>query len=440
MATSKLRQNILPFAVVILAAASLYGLPYFRYNYWETFKAVYSLSEQQMANLQTAYGLVGVFAYLVGGPIADHFSVRKLLMFSFLGTGLSGLYLLTIPSYYVVLAIHGFWGITTLMTFWPAFIKAIRSLASEDEQGRAFGIMEGLRGGYNIVLTTIPVAIFSVYVASGELELGMMRVVLYFSVFLIATSILTMLLLKEPEEEETTDKGETEESESLFKQIITVIKLPSVWLIAGMIFCAYSMNIAFYTFTPYSQNFLGMTASVAAMMTVMSQWVRPIAAPVSGFLGNKIGISNSMMLGFSIMLAGTLGVTFISPDAISEWMFIAFLLVIFFGMYSLQGNYFALLSEAKIPAKGTGTAVGVISTIGFLPEALTSQVYMLFGKYYGAVETVDGATQVVQTAASHKAFYSYLCVLFIVGFGLALIFNRMYVKKKTEEQSLAVAQ
>ena len=48
-----------------------------------------------------------------------------------------------------------------------------------------------------------------------------------------------------------------------------------------------------------------------------------------------------------------------------------------FGLYALRGIYFALLEEGGIPLRVTGTAAGIVSVTGFLPD--------IFMPYIGGV-------------------------------------------------------
>ncbi len=43
-------------------------------------------------------------------------------------------------------------------------------------------------------------------------------------------------------------------------------------------------------------------------------------------------------------------------------------------VYSLRGVYFALIQETKIPAYLTGTAVGLISLIGYTPDVFFNSI------------------------------------------------------------------
>ncbi len=99
--------------------------------------ALYHLDNFQMGLLGSAYGLLGLFSYALGGYLADRFAPKKLLIFSLVATGCGGLLHLYFTSLKALMIIYGLWGITSLLTFWPSLMKIIRTLASKQEQARA---------------------------------------------------------------------------------------------------------------------------------------------------------------------------------------------------------------------------------------------------------------------------------------------------------------
>lgn len=60
----------------------IYGLPYFRKYYYDDYMALHHLDNFQMGLLGSAYGLLGLFSYALGGYLADRFAPKKLLIFS----------------------------------------------------------------------------------------------------------------------------------------------------------------------------------------------------------------------------------------------------------------------------------------------------------------------------------------------------------------------
>jgi hypothetical protein len=66
--------------------------------------------------------------------------------------------------------------------------------------------------------------------------------------------------------------------------------------------------------------------------------------------------------------------TFLSPLHNLNGLILANLICTFAAVYALRGVYFALLEETKISGNLTGTAVGVISLVGFTPDVFFHSV------------------------------------------------------------------
>lgn len=72
--------------------------------------ALYHLDNFQMGLLGSAYGLLGLFSYALGGYLADRFAPKKLLIFSLVATGCWGLLHLYFTSLKALMIIYGLWG------------------------------------------------------------------------------------------------------------------------------------------------------------------------------------------------------------------------------------------------------------------------------------------------------------------------------------------
>jgi MFS family permease len=419
--TSKLKSNTFRLVLLTMSASIIYGLPYFRYAYWNNFMDLFNLDVQKMANLQTAYGLLALLSYVPGGYLADRISVKKLLIFSCISTSLTGFYLGTIPGYTMTLIIHGFWGVSTILTFWPAFIKAVRFLANEDEQGKAFGFMESGRGIVNAVSAGIGLTIFGFFLAKSDGKMSITSVIYFYSVLLLIIGILLFVFLKEEKqagnkkkEAKTEEKQARKNAEIKDRILITVVKMPATWILTGIIFCSYFMNIAFYNFTPYAQNVLKAGPVFAGAVTILAQWVRPFSAAAAGIFGDKIGISKTVFIGMMLMAFGTFGAAVMPVSNPSIAVFIILIILIYISMYAIQANHFALLTECGIDKKYTGTVVGLVSTLGYLPEVVTSQVAAQFMISFRMEKGYA-------LGVAYKSFFFFMVGLFLLGALLAVI-------------------
>ena len=147
--------------ILCLTGGLIYLLPFMREIYYLPLQEALNLTNVEFGTLMTAFGITSMLTYGPGGWLADRYSPRLLITISMIFTGLGGLIFATFPSYAVALLIHAFWGITVTGTYWGAMIKATRAWGSEEEQGRAFGILEGGRGIVEAIATTAFLALFA---------------------------------------------------------------------------------------------------------------------------------------------------------------------------------------------------------------------------------------------------------------------------------------
>ena len=360
-------------------------MPYFRYYYYDAYLAAYGLNNSQMGTLGSAYGVLGLLSYMIGGVLADKFPAKKLLIFSLAATGLGGILHLTLNSYTMLVAIYGLWGVTSLLTFWPALMKIVRMQASNEEQSTAYGLFEGGRGVVNAAHMAVATAIFAAFQAKAADAVGLKWIIAFYSVAPILCALLFVFLFKEPEKELKLD-GEASEKIGA-GDIIAVLKMPAVWLVCLITAFTYTFNLSYFYFTPYATNVLKTSAVFAAVLTVIAQYCRPLGSPTGGFLADRLGKAQVMLIGFIVMGLGTFVIMHLPQGANSSYMLIAVCSVFYFAMYSNFGIYFSLLSECGVPLRYAGIAIGLVSTVGYLPEVLCP---LLAGRTLDAFEGAKG--------------------------------------------------
>ena len=177
----KLSKNIWAILIVAFSGAIIYGLPYFRFDYYDAYLATYHLTNTQMGVFGSILGVFGMISYLFGGVVADRFSTRIILTVSLIGTGLGGFVHLLPLNYYGLVALYAFWGISSLFAFWPACVKAVRILSGSDDQGKAYGFFEGGRGIGAALMAMGAVVAFRIGIGQINDEvLGMKTVIVYY--------------------------------------------------------------------------------------------------------------------------------------------------------------------------------------------------------------------------------------------------------------------
>lgn len=359
---SKLKNNMGRLIILTTAGSLIYGLPYFRSYYYDAYLEVYHLTNTQMGTFGSIFGVLGAISYLFGGIVADMISPRMIMSVSLILTGAAGLLHLTNPSYGMLVLIYLIWGFTSLFAFWPALLKGLRGLAAENEQSKAFGFMEGGRGIVNALHLAITLAIFNFFSKTAGNLAGLNGVITFYSIVVILLGILTFLLMK-------NDKEQTKKGEKLsFRQVIDVLKMPAVWILSLILCCTYTMNISMFYFTPYATASFGITATAAAVVTMMAQYIRPISSIGGGILADRLGRSKMMFIGFIFMGISTAVLVLFKNVSIP--LFIGLCILIYLAMYLNYGVVFSMMEEGGVPAHVAGTAIGVVCTLGYLPEVV----------------------------------------------------------------------
>ena len=402
---------MLRLILISIAGTMIYGLPYFRSYYYDAYLQTYGLTNSQMGMFGSIFGIMGACSYLFGGVVADMFSARKLMTISMILTGLGGLLHLFHPSYLMLVGIYFLWGFTSLFAFWPALLKVLRSLANEDEQSKAYGFMDATRGITNAVQLAVTLAIFNALSKKASDLAGLNGVVIFYSAVCIVMGIGLYFVLDEKKLQTGSDDAE-DESKFSFAIVKQVLKMPVVWLLSLVVCCSYTMPILFYYFTPYATANLGMTAAAGAMVTMLAQYVRPVACVVGGVAADKIGRANVMYGTMGIMLASTLVLIF--ARSMTNAVFIGICACIYFGMYGAYSLVFSMFDECGIPKYMSGTAIGLICTIGYMPEFFCP---LLAGK---VLDTYGNA--------GYHILFIFLAVMMVIGLILLTFYKRL-VKK-----------
>ena len=76
--------------MICLGGGIIYILPYLQYSFYDVMLADFGISNEQMGNLMSVYGLLNLLGYLFGGIVADRISYKALIPISLVLTGVLG--------------------------------------------------------------------------------------------------------------------------------------------------------------------------------------------------------------------------------------------------------------------------------------------------------------------------------------------------------------
>ena len=229
--------------MLILAGELIFILPYFLPRVFRpTFLAVFNVNNFELGSLFSIYGIVALFSYVFGGTLADRFLPRNLISISLILTSLGGIVLATYPNILILKVLYGYWGFTTVFLFWAAMIKGTRIWGGLHNQGKAFGYLDGGRGLTASLLGTFGVIVFSIFLNHDATSASILErqdafknVILFFSGIIAFIGLMVFFFMRTNINEGVL----LSKSDLSYKNIFTVLKLESVWLLMIIIMCAY---------------------------------------------------------------------------------------------------------------------------------------------------------------------------------------------------------
>lgn len=372
MKNSVNNKQVLILTLLILSGEFIYFLPYVLSRVFRpTFLDVFQLNNFQLGSLFSVYGIVALLSYIYGGVITDRYSPRKLMSSALFLTSLGGLVLASYPSYSTLQILYGYWGFTSVFLFWGAMIKATRVWGGDSNQGKAFGLLDGGRGVVAASMGSIGVFIFSIILTKDIESASMLerqeafRYVILFSSFMVAViGLLVLIFLRDSDEKNST----VQSSLNSLTNIKNVLQNESIWLLMLIIMCAYVGYKVTDIYSLYASEIMLFDEIKAAEVGALQLYLRPIVCIAIGLLADKTKNMFWIIFGFITMLTGAVifSLGFIKSNM--NFIFFFSLVVLAVGTYSVRALYFAVLKEAKVPFALTGTAVGLISVVGYSPD------------------------------------------------------------------------
>ena len=413
------KKKINSMFALIIAGEAIFLLPFILMRVFKpVIREAFLISDAQIGEAQALYGITAVVSYFFGGFIADKWEARKLLFLSLILTATGGFWMTMIPSIFALKMLYAFWGISTILFFWAALIKATRQWGNENNQGLSFGLLDGGRGFFAATIALSGAAILSFFFPeNGSVTLEHKVTTLQyiigsitFIVFLVALLVWKTL----PKQENATT--ESKEFQFDVKKTLSLIIKPKVIYHSLIIFCAYSAYKLTGTYGTYARDVWGFSLEKATYFAVFIQYIRPIAAITIGWIADKFLPSKMIIPCFTILIltSGILGLGIFKDQPI----FLSFTFFIFMalGTYALRGLYFAIIEETRTPLQLTGTLVGIISVVGFTPDIFMS---LFVGYMLGDSPTI----------IEYQNLFSYFTIIPIIGL-LATFGFRSSIKTK----------
>lgn len=334
---------------------------YFRTSLLEAFE----IDNLQFGQAISWYGVAAMISYGLGGPLADRFGTRPLMLGSLLATAAGSLYMATIPSLFGLKLLFAFWGVSTIFAFWAPLIRATRELGGGMSQGRSFGVLDGGRGFVAWVIAAVSAEMIGRYLTpeAGAAADAMRWVLVGYAGVTAVVAVFVWFGLP-PELDRLDDDGPRAEPAQVFR----LMREPKVWLLATIVLTAYCTYKTQDYYGQFTEDAYGLSKQQSARLTSSLTFLRILAALGAGFCADRLlGPTRTVGVCFGALVLSFMALAFAPTESGYLGLAITSIAVAWACGCGLR-IYFALLAESKIPRSLTGTATGMVSLVGFTPD------------------------------------------------------------------------
>ncbi len=405
--------------LLILGAGTIYKLSSMKDVFYVPMVEDWGLSNTQIGFGFTVYAMVQTIGLFTALYIADRFSKKLLLPIGMIGVGLCGAYLTTLPGYVGYLIAFGGMAFFGEVVYWPALLKAVRLLGTQEEQGRMFGFLEAGRGVVDVIIASG--ALF-VFVQFGEGKAGMQAGLIYYTIVTIGIGVITYFILDNKDQIKSDENAGADEK--VFAGIKHVLASINLWLAAFCIFFVYSAYCGLTYFIPFLKDIYALPVALVGAYGIINQYgLKMVGGPVGGLLADKVAKSPLVYLKWTFLVACIAMLLFIQlPHENLGNVYLGMAATLGFGaiIFSQRAIFFAPMDEIGTPREFAGSAMTVGCIVGYMPSMFA---YALYGSFLDNYEGIEGYNYV---------FYCMAAFLFL-GFICATVLNRRIKQMKAAQ-------
>ncbi len=361
---SKGKRNLI-LVLLSFLAGMVFFIPYFRLSYYDQMIRILGLTNTQLGFIGTSVAFINFICYIPSGYMADKFNSKTLLVVSAFGMAATSLIYSLLPSYTIILIIHGFFSIFSILTFWSPYLKYLRMLGDESEQGKIFGLSEAFRGVIATVISFLCLWVLGVF--TNE-TLGFQAVIWVNVALFILIAIALIFILPKDIKEDTNPSAVAK------FRLVDALKLKGTWLTIFVIACGITIYIACTGYLgTYTTQILNLPENIASAISIIRNYIIVfLSGVIGGIIADKLSTkSKAVAIFFACSAAVSLFLIF-SSQIIALSIILTLVLSLCFN--AIKSTYWSVMGEAGIPLEMTGICTGVISCIGFIPEIIVSPV------------------------------------------------------------------
>ena len=118
----------------------------------------------------------------------------------------------------------------------------------------------------------------------------------------------------------------------------------------------------------YANEVMNYNQVDSALVGTFLFYIRPATGIVFGIFADRWITTRWLFISFVISLVGSIIFATGFSALAGAFLFFMSIVVIAIGIYATRSLYFAVMQSGKIPLNYTGTAVGLVSLVGYTPD------------------------------------------------------------------------
>ena len=401
------KRVLLNFLVLVLCSQFAFSVLAMKGALLPQMLELWQISKTQFGVLMSIYGIVHNIFYLALAWAQDRFSPRILIPVNMVLGGITTFFLGQTNDFATLCFLFVMLSLWCEGAFWPAILSSVRKSTSDSNQGKIFGLLEGGRGGIELLQNALTVGL---YAWLGYSLLGLEIAFMVNAVIMIVLGIVSWFMLPTETLLKSGNDQKAANREVLAGMSVT-LRLPEVWLagIAGFgVYLAYTSMPFFLTYLQDLHALPVLAISIFGIVSTSGGRIG-IALP-SGFIADRYlgGASGGLRVGlFGVAVLAGLAVA-VTLNGGGAWLAMGLMILLAVLFFFMRALYFAPFGEMGLPPRFSGSVIAVAAFMIYLPSSFA---YLLWGfildSYpgtlgYGLMFGILSAMALFSTAVAHR--------------------------------------
>ena len=244
----------------------------------------------------------------------------------------------------------------------------------------------------------------------------MINVIILYVISSAALGVLLMFWKSKP-------VGDHEDAREKIRwsDLLIIVRQPSIWLLCIILSALYHVFWATIEFPSFAETGgFEMTLAAATALGAAKLWMRFPGGIVAGMVGDRVGNPLVMIWLFFLSMLSCFCLALMPTTPGWAWTLWIFIFPFALLAYGLRGVFWALLYNCPIPTRVLGTAIGVVSIIGYSPDAYVPQVAAWLHTHY-------------DTTTAYQRFFAYVAAVAGIGMVAAWLLYRLTQRHQVAE-------